>query len=127
MDQYTGRILADVRFADYSIYGQGMAVGIAFHEGDMGWWNVILNTVFCLSVIFISVSGAVMWWKRRPSKAGRLAAPPMPRDMPLWQGAALVGLAVSLAFPLAGLTLLAVMALDVLILSRIPAMRRILT
>jgi uncharacterized iron-regulated membrane protein len=127
IDQYTGKILADVRFADYSIYGKGMAVGIALHEGDMGWWNVALNTIFCLSVIFLSVSGVVMWWMRRPSKAGRLAAPPMPRDMPLWQGAVLIGLAVSLAFPMAGLTLLAVLALDFLVVSRIPALRRALS
>ncbi|WP_424985533.1 PepSY-associated TM helix domain-containing protein [Microbulbifer sp. S227A] len=127
IDQYSGRILADVRFADYSVYGKGMAVGIALHEGDMGWWNVALNTIFCLSVIFVAISGAVMWWMRRPAGAGRLAAPPMPRDVPLWQGAVLVGLAISLAFPLAGLTLLAVLALDVLVLSRIPALRRMLS
>ncbi|WP_386679729.1 PepSY-associated TM helix domain-containing protein [Loktanella sp. R86503] len=127
IDQYTGKILADVKFADYSVYGKGMAVGIALHEGDMGWWNIALNTLFCLSVIFVSVSGGVMWWLRRPAKAGRIAAPPMPRDMPLWQGAMLVGLAVSLAFPMAGLTLLAVLALDVLVISRIPALRRILS
>ena len=48
----------------------------------------------------------------------------MPRDMPLWKGAVLVGLFVSMAFPLAGLTLLAVLVLDVLIVSRIPALRR---
>ncbi|PYC47292.1 PepSY domain-containing protein [Litorivita pollutaquae] len=127
IDQYTGNILADVKFADYTVYGKGMAVGIALHEGDMGWWNVALNTIFCLLVIFLSISGAVMWWMRRPSKAGRLAAPPMPRDMPLWQGAIFIGLAVSLAFPLAGLTLLAVLALDVLVLSRIPKLRRVLS
>ena len=127
IDQYTGRILADVRFEDYSIYGQGMAVGIALHEGDMGIWNIVVNTVFCLMVIFLSVSGVVMWWMRRPSKAGRIAAPPMPRDMPLWQGAVLVGLAVSLAFPMAGLTLLAVMLLDFLVVSRIGALRRLLS
>ncbi|MFT5630699.1 MAG: putative iron-regulated membrane protein [Gammaproteobacteria bacterium] len=48
IDQYTGKILADVQFEDYSAYGKGMAVGIALHEGDMGWWNVALNTIFCL-------------------------------------------------------------------------------
>ncbi|WP_380058890.1 PepSY-associated TM helix domain-containing protein (plasmid) [Falsihalocynthiibacter sp. SS001] len=124
IDQYTGKILADVKFADYSVYGKGMAVGIAFHEGDMGLWNIVLNTVFCLSVIFVSVSGAVMWWMRRPNKAKRLAAPPMPRDMPQWKGAIVVGLLVSLAFPMAGVTLLAVLALDFVVISRIPAMRR---
>ena len=66
--------------------------------------------------------------------AGRLSAPPMPKEMPLWQGAALVGLAVSmafpmaeLAFPMAELALLTVLALDGLILSRLPLLRRSLT
>jgi uncharacterized iron-regulated membrane protein len=127
IDRYTGKVLADIGFADYSIYGQGMAVGIAFHEGDLGAWNVALNTVFCLSVVFLCVSGIVMWWKRRPARALRLAAPPMPRDMPLWQGAVLVGLAVSLAFPMAGIALLSIIALDVLVLRRLPALKRALS
>ncbi|MCR8726633.1 PepSY-associated TM helix domain-containing protein [Frigidibacter sp. ROC022] len=127
IDRYSGKILADIRYADYSPYGKAMAVGIALHEGDMGWWNVTLNTLFCLSVIFVSLSGAVMWWMRRPTKAGRLAAPPMPRDLPLWQGAMLVGLAVSLAFPMAGITILGMLLLDVLLLSRLPALRRMLS
>lgn len=127
IDQYTGKILADVRYDDYSLAGKAMAVGIALHMGTLGLWSVLANTVFCLSVLLLCVSGVVMWWKRRPSGAGRLAAPPMPRDMPLWQGAVLVGLAISLAFPLAGITLLTVVALDTLILSRIPRLKRILS
>ncbi|MVO18176.1 PepSY-associated TM helix domain-containing protein [Parasedimentitalea huanghaiensis] len=127
IDQHTGKILADVGFADYSLMGKSMAVGIALHEGDMGLWNLILNTVFCLSVIFVSVSGVVMWIKRRPSGAGRLAAPPAPADLPLWKGAALICVVTSLAFPLVGLTLLAVLAFEVLILGTIPAVKRALS
>lgn len=127
IDQYTGKILADVRYEDYSVLGKAMAVGIALHMGTLGMWSVLANTVFCLMVLFFCVSAVVMWWKRRPAGASRLAAPPMPRDMPLWQGAALVGLAVSLAFPMAGFALLIVLALDTLILSRLPALRRALT
>ena len=124
VDRHTGRILADVGFADYSLAAKGMAVGIAFHEGDMGLWNLVLNTVFCLSMIFMAIGGLVMWWLRRPAKAGRLAAPPLPVDLPLWKGAVFIGLLLSLAFPLVGLTLLAVLALDLLVLSRIPALKR---
>ena len=124
IDRYTGNILADVKFADYSVYGQGMAVGVALHVGFMGLWNLIFNTLFCLMVVFVCVSGVVMWWMRRPARAGRLVAPPLPRNMPLWQGAVLIGLALSLAFPLAGLTLITVLALDLLILSRIPVLKR---
>lgn len=124
IDQYSGKVLAEVTFADYSLPGKAMAVGIAFHEGDMGLWNIILNTVFCLGVIFISVSGLVMWWKRRPARAGRLSAPPLPKDLPLWKGAVAVMLLVSLTFPMVGITLLVVLLLDVLVIQRIRPLAR---
>lgn len=127
VDQYTGKVLADVRYADYSLAGKAMAVGIALHMGTLGLWSVLANTLFCLSVLFLCVSSIVLWWKRRPSKAGRLTAPPMPKEMPIWQGAVLVGLGVSMAFPMAGLALLVTLAVDVLILSRLPRLRHSLT
>jgi len=40
VDQYTGKILASAAFADYSLAGKAMAVGIALHEGQMGLWNI---------------------------------------------------------------------------------------
>lgn len=126
IDQYTGKVLAEVGFADYSLAAKAMAVGTALHQGDMGLWNTALNALFCLTVIFICISGVVMWWKRRPSGALRLAAPPLPANLPLWKGAVFIMLLLSLAFPLVGLTLLAVLAFDVLILSNVPALRRAL-
>lgn len=125
VDQYTGNVLADVRFVDYSMVGKAMAIGIALHMGTLGLWSVLANTLVCMSVLLLCVSGIIMWWKRRPANTIRLFAPPLPKNMPLWQGAALVGLAVSLAFPMAGITLLTVMALDLLILSRIPVLKRV--
>ncbi|MCY0094340.1 PepSY-associated TM helix domain-containing protein [Hoeflea ulvae] len=126
VDRYTGNILADVRFEDYSWAGKAMAVGVALHMGTMGLWSVLANTAVCLSVLFLCASGVVMWWKRRAGGL-RLFAPPMPRNMPLWPGATLVALAVSMAFPMAGLTLLTVMALDLLVISRIPGLKRVLS
>ena len=127
VDRFTGNILADVRFEDYSWAGQAMAVGIALHMGTMGLWSVLANTLVCLSVLFLCLSSVVMWWKRRPAGSLRLAAPPLPRDMPLWQGAEMVALAVSLAFPMAGITLLVVLALDQLVLSRLAGLKRALS
>ncbi len=127
IDQYTGQVLVDVGYADYSVYAKMMAYGIAFHEGDMGNWNLALNTLFCASIIFMSTSGLVMWWKRRPAGALRFAAPPLPHDMPLWKGAVLMTLLLSLAFPMVGLTLLAVLLFDILLVARIPALKRLMS
>ena len=127
IDRHTGKILADVRYEDYSLAGKAMAVGIALHMGTLGLWSVLANTVFCLSVLFMCASSVVLWWKRRPAKAGRLSAPPMPQELPLWQGAALVGLGISMAFPMAGLALLIALTVDVFVLSKLPKLRQSLT
>jgi uncharacterized iron-regulated membrane protein len=126
IDQFTGNVLADVRYADYSVYAKMMAWGIAFHEGDLGAWNLALNTLFCLAVILMSVSGIVMWVKRRPAGA-RLGAPPRPADIPYAKGALLITLGLSLAFPMLGLVLLAVIVLDLVILSAVPPLKRLVS
>ncbi|WP_299377661.1 PepSY domain-containing protein [uncultured Kiloniella sp.] len=124
VDQYSGKVLGEVGYEDYSLMAKSMAVGIALHQGDMGWWNSVLNALFCLSVIFLCISGIVMWWIRRPKGAGRLVAPPLPQNLPLWKGAVFIMLLLSLAFPLVGLTLLGVLAIDLLVLSQLPFMKR---
>lgn len=127
LDQYTGNVLADVRYADYSLPGKAMAVGIALHEGQMGLWNVVLNALFCCAVVFLCLSGMVMWWKRRPASAARLAAPPLPPSVPLARGVVLIAVLLSMVFPLLGLTLLAVIAADLLVLSAMPGLKRALS
>ncbi len=104
VDQYTGKILADVKFADYPFFGKAMAVGIALHEGQMGVWNVALNTIFCLTVLLACVSGIVMWWQRRP--AGQFGSPRYPRDYRLPASIGVLGLVLAVAFPLGGLAII---------------------
>ncbi|PYB70034.1 PepSY-associated TM helix domain-containing protein [Rhizobium wuzhouense] len=127
IDQYTGRILADVGFADYGLAGKAMAAGIAFHEGDMGLWNLVLVTAFCLAIIFLSVSGFVMWFKRRPRGATRLVAPTVSEPGPLWKTGAIVMLGVSLLFPLSGAVLVAVLLLDLLVIRHIAPLKKTLS
>lgn len=125
VDQYSGRVLADVQYADYALGAKAMAVGIALHEGQMGLWNLLVNALFCLGVVFTCVSGVVLWWKRRPAGALRLAAPPRPADVPLARGVVLIALALSMLFPMLGLTLLAVLVVDLVVLSALPPLRRL--
>lgn len=126
-DRYTGYMLADIGYADYSLVARAMAQGIALHKGLAGTWNWVLNVVLLCLIVLVNVSGVIMWWKRRPQGAFRLAAPPMPRDLPMWKGAVLLALAVAMAFPMAGLAILAVIAIDVLLLARAPMLKRMLS
>jgi uncharacterized iron-regulated membrane protein len=126
VDRYSGRVIAEAAFADYSLVAKGMAVGIALHQGDLGLWNAALNLLFCAATVFLCVSGIVMWWKRRPARSGRIVAPPVPKDLPLWRGGAVVMCVVALAFPLSGAVLLAVLLLDWLVVSRLPALKQAL-
>lgn len=72
VDRYSGRILADLRFGDCWWTGQAMAAGIAPHMGTRGLRSVLANGAFCLAVIFLRLSGVVMWWTRRPVVRERL-------------------------------------------------------
>jgi uncharacterized iron-regulated membrane protein len=123
VDRYSGRVLAEAAYADYPLLAKGMAVGIALHQGDLGLWNAVLNVLFCVAIVFLCVSGIMMWWKRRPARSWRLVAPPVPRHLPLWKGGAVVMCAVALAFPLTGAVLLAVLLLDWLVVSRLPTLQ----
>lgn len=55
----------------------------------------------------------------------RLAAPPVPADVPLARGVVLITLALSMLFPMLGLTLLAVLVVDMVLLSAVPPLKRL--
>lgn len=124
IDQYSGKILADIRFDDYNFFGKFMAASIALHMGTLGWWSVAANVLFCLAVIFICISGCVMWWKRRPSEARGLVPPAQKIKLPVWWAMALPLLLVAAVFPTAIAAIAAIWLLDTLLLSRIPALAR---
>ena len=127
IDQYTGNLLADIRYADYPVMAKAMAWGIGLHKGLAGTWNFVLNLVLLGLIITTIVSGIVMWWIRRPVGAARLAAPPSPADMPMWKGGLLTALVIAMAFPMAGFALIAIIVVDLALLNRVPALKRALS
>ena len=117
VDQYTGKVLADVGFADYSLAGKAMAVGIALHQGNLGPLNTALNLMFCLFILFMCASGVAMWWKRRPS--GRLGAPLYPRDFRAPAAIMTIAAVVCVVFPLTGLGIALFAVIDFLLPKRL--------
>ena len=125
IDQYSGKVLADVRWQDYGLVSKAVELGIAVHMGKyFGLGNQLLMLFACLVVIILCVSGLVMWWQRRP--AGRIGAPTMPEYVQQWKTPLEIVAILGLVFPLVGFSLVTVLLLDYLIISRIPVLKRIL-
>ena len=118
-----GRILTRRDFAGRKLVDRLVGWGVAIHEGQaFGWANQLLNLLTALGLMLLSASSLVLWLRRRP--AGTLGAPPArPRPALAWGFGALLVL-LGLLLPLFGLSLLAVLAADGLVLIRLPAARR---
>ena len=115
IDQYTGQVLADVRWQHYSNVARATEIGVMLHEGKLfGSLNQIAILLVCLMILLSSVSGLVIWWKRRPQ--GRLGVPPLRHDLPTWKTGVAIMLALAILFPLVAASLIAVWVLDRLLL-----------
>ncbi|MGL4522685.1 MAG: PepSY-associated TM helix domain-containing protein [Bacilli bacterium] len=116
IDQYSGKVLVDLRFQDYGFLAKVIETGIALHEGRLlGPVNLIICLLLCTSLVFIVISGIVMWWKRRPT--GTLGVPVRSegRNPILWY---FILLLLGILMPLAGITMIIALLLDFLILRR---------
>ncbi|NYE35141.1 putative iron-regulated membrane protein [Nocardioides cavernae] len=124
VDRFSGEVRSDYGFDDYPLVAKAVSQGIGLHEGRslglVSFWGALL---FCLAVLFMCVTGPLMWWRRRPARSGSVGAPRgrMPVRATWWLAAALVVLGIVL--PLFGITLLAVLLLDQLMLRRVPRLR----
>jgi uncharacterized iron-regulated membrane protein len=122
LDAQTGAVLARFNFNQRPLVDRLVGIGVAAHEGHLfGWLNQLLNLCAALGLIVLCLSAVVLWWRRKPE--GALGAP-------VWAGpiqisALFVAMVTALAvyLPFFGLTLLTVLALERLVLTRIPVVR----
>jgi len=118
----SGRVLTRTGFHDKPLLDQAVDYGVAAHEGHLfGLANQLLNLAIALGLIMLSISGVIMWWRRKPQ--GMLGAPPASPPRPLAIGfvAMLVGL--GLLLPMLGASILVVFAVETFILRRLPTAR----
>ena len=123
VDRYGGEVVSTHGFDDYPALAKVVSQGIGLHEGrSIGLWSFWGSALMCAATIVMCVTGPLMWWRRRPSRAGSMAAPRgrMPlRSSPLL----VVGLvALGVFLPLFGLSVLVVLTLDQLVVRRVPAL-----
>ncbi|HWA25327.1 MAG TPA: PepSY domain-containing protein [Lacunisphaera sp.] len=112
LDQYSGRVLADVRFKDFGRMGKFYTFGIIAHEGQLfGLANQLLGLVVCLGIITLAVTGVAMWWSRRP--AGELAAPAAGRLFQVSRDAVVIVVLLAALLPLMAASLAVILLLDI--------------
>jgi uncharacterized iron-regulated membrane protein len=124
IDQYSGAMLADIGWHQYGPVPRAVELGIALHEGRFfGPLNQALMFLAAVITLILPITGAIMWWRRRP--AGRLGAPARPTELPMRWGALALIIGLAIAFPLVGISLTIVVLLDLLVISRLPLLRRV--
>ncbi|MEO7169879.1 MAG: PepSY domain-containing protein [Sphingomonas sp.] len=123
LDGASGRILSRRDFAERRLIDRVVGYGVAVHEGQLfGWLNQLMNLATALGLILLSVSSVVLWWRRRPDDV--LGAPPALTRRPAAIGFFALLIALGLFLPLLGVTLVAVLLTERLVLHRLRTVRR---
>jgi uncharacterized iron-regulated membrane protein len=107
----TGAQIAREGFADQHPIDRVVGYGLAWHEGALfGVANQIIGALTATALVAMSVTGFLMWRRRRPQ--GVLGAPPLPaeRRKPLF--VAIATLALALFLPLLAVSLLLLWLID---------------
>jgi uncharacterized iron-regulated membrane protein len=115
-DASNGAIRGDFRNTDLPVIPRFVALGVHVHQADFGAANVWLNTAFALSLIWLSVTGVLSWWNRRPQ--GHLAPPPKVRTA-VPRTVLVVGVVMCVLLPLLGLSVLVILLIDLALGSRL--------
>lgn len=112
VDAGTGQVTAELRFADYPLAAKLTRWGIDGHMGLLfGLANQILLAALAVGLIALIVLGYRMWWRRRSTRGFGTPYPRMAVLAPFAVAAAGVGWFL----PLLGISLAALVVLDVLL------------
>ena len=117
-----GNLEKQTTFAEKPLIDRVVGYGIAAHEGQLfGLLNLCLGVLTCIGLIVLSISGFVLWRKRKPESV--LGAPPA---MPTRVGFAIVAITLGLALfmPVLAISLVVLLLVEFLLLRRLEPIRR---
>jgi uncharacterized iron-regulated membrane protein len=120
LDGKTGAILKRTDFHSKPWLDRVIGTGIAAHEGQLfGLANQLVSLFTVVGLVTLSLSGLVMWWKRKPEAV--LGAPVALQRVRFSAGLIAIMVAFGLYFPFLGGSMILVLLTEKFILRRIPA------
>lgn len=124
LDASTGEVVSLETFAQRHLIDRITGFGVAAHEGQLfGWLNQLLGLLTALGLVLMSVAGFMMWRKRAPKGAGILGAPPVMPDAKIGLGFVAIILIAAVLLPVIGASLIVIVLVEKLMLSRWQAAR----
>ena len=114
VDQFTGRTLATSSSAEWGKIQQVTEWGVQNHMGTQyGLVTRIIMTIGCVLTVVSFVTSIVLWWKRRPK--GTTGLPKRQARSSATAGVGIIALVLAVMYPLWGVSLIAVLAVDGLV------------
>jgi uncharacterized iron-regulated membrane protein len=113
-DPHTGAELARESFADQHPVDRAVGYGLAWHEGALfGHINQAIGVLTAAALVTMSITGFLMWRRRRP--AGSLGAPALPAEWRKPRFVLVAMLMLALLLPLLAASLLLLWLIDLLL------------
>lgn len=113
-DVHTGAELSREGFADLHPVDRAVGYGLAWHEGALfGGANQLIGVLTVAALVTMSITGFLMWRRRRPS--GALGAPALPTDRRKPRFVLVTTLILALLLPLLAASLLVLWLIDLLL------------
>jgi len=106
-DQYSGKLIKALKWSDVGFLMRGRMWVMAFHQGELGYWNFLLMLVVAILFTFISIAGLLSYIYRK--KPGSWSIPKTPSNFKVGYGVLILIIILGVIFPLFGLSLILIL------------------
>ncbi|WP_109300363.1 PepSY domain-containing protein [Aquimarina sp. AU474] len=109
-DQYSGKQILSNDWQDVGVLMRGRIWVMAFHQGEFGFWNWVLMLCTAVALTLMSISALISYVLRK--RKGTWGVPKVPEAFKIGYGVMIIVVILALVFPLFGISLLILLAIE---------------